>query len=271
MKQSTLELMCCPYCHSSLLLGVEHEGEIVDHGDLFCPPCERSYPIRNGVAHFVDAQELEGPNRRFARTYDRLAPIYSLFSKVVFFPFGGERKARQEILDRLDLKGGRVLEVAIGTGVNLPYLFESPDVGEVYGVDISTGQLSRCRSLANQRGWPVDLSIAMAEALPFKADTFDDVLHIGGINFFSGQKQAIHEMIRVARPGSKIVIADEAERLAKLVDRSPVSSSSYRGDGGIETRLIDLVPGTMAETRMEGIWKLHGRYHGYCLEFRKPG
>jgi hypothetical protein len=141
--------------------------------------------------------------------------------------------------------------------VNLPYLFESQSVGEVYGLDISAGQLVRCSNFVTKRGWSVDLFLGMAEALPFKAETFDSVYHIGGINFFSG-------------PGSKIVIADESERVAQLIARIPGFSCSYQGKKVDTSMPVHLVPDTMEETRVNGIWKAHGQYHGYCLEFRKP-
>jgi ubiquinone/menaquinone biosynthesis C-methylase UbiE len=163
------------------------------------------------------------------------------------------------------LKGGRTLEVSIGTGNNLSYLYEYPGVGEIIGMDISGGQLARCSKYISKHGWPVDLFLSMAEALPFKDESFDSVLHIGGINFFSDRKQAIDEMIRVSKPGTKIVIADETERLKKLVDRA-----SDRGDGTEKLSIIHLVPDTMEQIRMDGIWKAHGKHHGYCLEFRKP-
>ena len=247
----------------------DQDARIVDSGNLLCMLCERRYPIKNGIVHFIDPQELEGSNLRFARFYDRVAPAYSIFSKAALLPFGGERKARSEILHRLDLNQGRILEVSIGNGVNLPHLFELPDAGEVFGVDISIGLLRRCRSLLNRRGWLADLFLAMAEALPFREDAFDTVFHIGGINFFSGKKQAIDEMIRVARPGSKIVIADEAERFARRVAPS-VSPLTDGGDGPGGTSLINLVPSTMEDIEVDGIWRAHGKFHGYCLHFRKP-
>jgi ubiquinone/menaquinone biosynthesis C-methylase UbiE len=221
--------------------------------------------------HFIKAQELEGPNQHYERSYNRLAPFYTLFSKLAMLPFGGERKARGEILQHLDLNGGRTLEVSIGNGVNLPYLFESHQVGEVYGLDISAGMLKRCRKHTKRRGWEVDLFLAMAEGLPFKDETFDNVLHIGGINFFSDKGQAVKEMARVARPGGRVVIADEAERLAKGIDRSaseppiPLEEGAQPG-----TSILKLVPGSMQDVRLEGIWKVHGKHHGYCVLFTKP-
>jgi hypothetical protein len=62
-----------------------------------------------------------------------------------------EEKARREVTDRLEPQGGRVLEVSIGPGVNLPYLIGRPDISEVYGLDISIGQLRRCRSYQAQK------------------------------------------------------------------------------------------------------------------------
>jgi ubiquinone/menaquinone biosynthesis C-methylase UbiE len=270
MRRPTLELLCCPDCHAALSLRDERGDETIDVGDLFCPRCERSFSIRNGIAHFISPQEPERLDHRIARFYDWFSHVYALFTKAAFLPFGGERRARKEVLDRLELNGGRILEVSIGSGGNLPYLFESPRVGEVYGLDISAGQLVRCSGFVAKRGWSVDLFLGTAEALPFKSESFDNVFHIGGINFFSEKKKAIDEMIRVARPGSRIVIADESERIARLITRIPGFSRSFQGKKVDTSVPVDLVPGTMEETLVDGIWKAHGQYHGYCLEFRKP-
>ncbi|MGD8751540.1 MAG: methyltransferase domain-containing protein [Anaerolineales bacterium] len=267
MKQSTLELICCPFCKSTLSLNAKYGNGIITDGDVLCSVCNRSYSIRKGIVHFIDPQDLDGPNQHFERYYNRLAPIYSIFTKLAFLPFGGERKARQEILKHLGKGGGRTLEVSIGNGVNITSLYEVTNIGEIYGIDISIGQLNQCQRLINKRDWQVELFLAMAESLPFKKEMFDNILHIGGINFFSDKKRAIDEMIRVARPGGKVVIADEVERLAKRFNRS---FTSDQWDGDIEQTIYNLVPSSMQDIRMDGIWKAHGKHHGYCLEFSKP-
>ena len=161
--------------------------------------------------------------------------------------------------------------MSIGSGGNLPYLFESPNVGDVYGVDISVTQLTNCRKLVTSRQWPVDLFLGKAEELPFKSDSFDSVFHIGGINFFSDKKKAIDEMIRVARPGTRMLIADESEQVARNVARFLRLPRSSQGNVVDTSVPVHLVPETMKEIHVDGIWKMHGQYHGYCLEFRKPG
>ncbi len=271
MKRATLELLCCPTCRTELIVREESSNTNENEGELFCSHCGRSYIIKNGIVHFIDLQELEGLNRRFARFYNRWSHFETIIDRLSFLPMGGERKARAEILHRLDLNNGRVLEVSIGSGGNLPYLFESPGVGDVYGLDISLTQLTNCRRLVTSRGWPVDLFLGKAEELPFKSDSFDSVFHIGGINFFSEKKKAVDEMIRVARPGTRIVIADESEQVARNVARFLRLSRSTR-DTKVDTSVpVHLVPETMKEIHVEGIWKMHGQHHGYCLEFRKPG
>ena len=265
MNQSLLDLICCPVCHSTLSLSTETEGEY-----LQCSACERKYPIRDGIIHFIDPRELEGPNQKFARSYDRFAPFYTIFSKLAFLPFGGERKARREILENLDLNGKRILEVSIGNGVNLPYIYDSLKPSDVFGIDISIGMLSQCAKLKNKQGWQVEVFLATAEALPFRHGIFDNVLHIGGINFFSDRKKSIEEMVRVARPGGKIVIADEAERFAKQAKLTAGSPPQNHGNEAVDATIQSLVPDTMQDICMEGIWKMHGRHHGYCLAFTKP-
>lgn len=268
MKRSTLELVCCPACKSPLTLEKKNAAGLVGDGELRCSTCHRGYPIREGIVHFIQPQELEGSNQHFERYYNRLAPFYTLFSKLAMLPFGGERVARGEILQHLELNGGRTLEVSIGNGVNLPYLFESSQTGEVYGIDISAGMLKHCRKLTKRRGWGVDLFLGMAEELPFRDETFDNVLHIGGINFFSDKRKAVEEMARVARMSGRVVIADEVERLAKHIDPSGVIATPGEQAAPGAT-ILNLVPGTMAEVCREGIWKVHGKHHGYCVSFTK--
>lgn len=182
---------------------------------------------------------------------------------------GSERKAQMQMLERLEPKGGRRLEVSAGPGSNLPYLFEARQVSEVHGLDISLGQLRRCRSLVRRHGWPVELYLGMAEALPFADESSDSAPHFG-INLFSDKRRAIEEMIRVARPGTRIVISDETERVAKWYERIPGFSRRQGGQLAAMAAPVDLVPQGMQEVDVRLIWKAFGHEYGYVLEFRKP-
>jgi ubiquinone/menaquinone biosynthesis C-methylase UbiE len=267
LKYSSLDLLCCPSCHGKLSLREDQPGELVEKGTLLCPSCQRDFPIVRGVPKFIRMEELTGLNRRFARFYDYVSYIYFPFSRLAYWLLGGEEKNRRQVLDRLEPGGGRVLEVSIGPGVNLPYLICKPGVTEVFGLDISFGQLQRGIDYCRKRGWSVDLFLGMAEALPFRDASFDSVFHIGGINFFSDKQKAIREMIRVARPGTKIVIADETEKGARWYERFPFFRLLFQERRETVTAPLDLVPHKMEDPRVDLVW----RGMGYCLEFRKPG
>lgn len=115
------------------------------------------------------------------------------------------------MVDRLDLRPGhRVLEVSVGTGSNLPLMAAGVGAGgRLVGLDISRGMLGECRKKITRRGLSADLIEGEAAHLPFPDNAFDAVLHFGGINEFDDKKGAVEEMTRVAKPGAKIVIADE--------------------------------------------------------------
>jgi ubiquinone/menaquinone biosynthesis C-methylase UbiE len=266
MKRSALDLLICPACNGKLVLNAG-SGTCIDHGSLQCASCRVDYPIEQGIPQFIKTKTLSGLNRNFAHMYDWFSWGYRLFSKVAFAAIGmQEETGRREITDRLDPRGGKVLEVSIGPGVNLPYLVNRQDVGEVFGLDISFGQLLRCQAYSRRKGWDIDLFLGNGEQLPFEDETFDGVFHVGGINFFNNKKAAIDEMIRVARPGARILIADETEKGAQGYEKFiPGFKNSFGGKRNRIVAPVDLVPNEMLETRLFDVWK--GWL--YCLEFRK--
>jgi ubiquinone/menaquinone biosynthesis C-methylase UbiE len=244
------------------------DGNPIQTGTLICPRCKRIFPIENGIPQFIQPESLTGFNRRFSHLYDWFSWVYRAFSKIAFAYIGmDEEIGRREITDRLDPHGGRVLEVSIGPGVNLPYLVNRSDVGEVFGLDISIGQLQRCQRYVTQKGWGVDLFLGNGEQLPFRDESFEGVFHVGGINFFNDKKSAIDEMIRVAKPGARILIADETEKGARGYEKFiPGFKKSFDGKRQEILPPIDLIPANMVETRLLEAWK--GWL--YCIEFRKP-
>ena len=254
-----LDVLACPACQ--LPLAPQTQG-------LHCGRCQRTYPVVDGIPRFIEQEKLTGMNKRFSHLYDWFSWGYRLFSKVAFAFIGiAEEQARREVIDRLDPKGGCVLEVSIGPGVNLPYLVGRADVGTIYGLDISPGQLYRCREYIAHQGWDIQLHLGDAESLPYLDNTFDGVFHLGGINFFNDKKKAIDEMIRVAKPGARILICDENEKGAQAYERFlPGFKGTTGHDREAITAPVALVPPEMQELRLFDVWK----GWMYCIEFRKP-
>jgi len=267
MRAATLGLLACPTCRVPLAI----EGSFQDPistGKIRCSSCSQDYPVENGIPQFIQQPRLTGLNRRFSKTYDWFSWFYRAFSRIAFAYIGmDEGTARREITSRLEPGGGKVLEVSIGPGVNLPYLKEREDVGDIYGLDISPGQLLQCQGYSRKKGWEVELFLGNAEQLPFQDASFESVFHVGGINFFNDKKAAIIEMIRVSKAGARILICDETERGARAYERFLPSFKRAVGNRRETIQApIAMVPAEMLEAHVDEVWK----GWMYCLDFRKP-
>jgi len=106
---------------------------------------------------------------------------------------------------------GRVLEVAVGTGLNLPHY---PGAVEVAGVEFSSVMLEHARRRADELGRPVDLRVGDAQALPFPDASFDTVVCTFSLCAIPDDRQAVAEMVRVLRPGGLLLLADHVEASA---------------------------------------------------------
>ncbi|MEW6571705.1 MAG: methyltransferase domain-containing protein [Nitrospirota bacterium] len=276
MKYSSLDLLCCPHCRQPLSLESKKENGIIHEGTLRCTGCDQAYPVHTGIARFTTSSRLSGPNREFAKAYDRISHIYdSVLAKAYlsrhFWPSRGEEKARGEVIERLELADRRrVLETGIGTGDNIPHIFRRGQGIKVYGVDISGGMLRQCAKNLKKWGCDAELFLGNAEKLPFRDESFEAVFHVGGVNFFTDRRKAIEEMIRVARAGTRIVIVCETEK-AIIHNRVGIRLAFGRHLADLMStfrfqEMPELVPGTMREIHFEQIWECNG----YLLEFRKP-
>ena len=101
--------------------------------------------------------------------YDRVAPFYRVLSPLFLI----NPPARRRGVAALGLRpGDTVLEVAVGTGRNLPYLVDAVgSTGTVIGIDHSAGMLREAAKMVERRGWRnVELIEADATRPPLDRD-----------------------------------------------------------------------------------------------------
>jgi SAM-dependent methyltransferase len=229
-------------------------------------PSGRRFPITGGFVSFAEPQALGGMNAKLNRLYAQIANLYDDIQRL-YLPFRG-LKRRDYIaayLAPLDIRAGdKVLETSIGTGANFRLLRK--DIHR-FGLDLSRDMLSACRDNFGRWGYAAALVQGNAEALPYADASFDVVFHVGGINFFNDRAKAIAEMIRVAKPGSLLLIADETEKHVKGVyEAVPGERGYFRTRDGDVAAPVDLVPPAMQDIRLE----LLRDDSFYVLTFRKP-
>ena len=100
---------------------------------------------------------------------------------------------------------GATLEVAIGTGLNLPHY--PPDV-RLTGIDLSPEMLELARRRAAELQMTVELRLADAQDLPFPDAAFDSVVCTYGLCSVPDEVRTIAEMDRVLAPGGSLLLVD---------------------------------------------------------------
>jgi ubiquinone/menaquinone biosynthesis C-methylase UbiE len=114
---------------------------------------------------------------------------------------------------------GEVLEVAVGTGLNLPFY---PSAVTLTGLDLSQEMLKIAQTRAEQLDRAVTLRQGNAHALPFAGNSFDTVVCTFGLCAIPDLDAAVDEMVRVVRPGGQLVLVDHvasSSRVARGVQR----------------------------------------------------
>jgi len=100
---------------------------------------------------------------------------------------------------------GETLEVAIGTGLNLPHY--PADVG-LTGVEWSPAMLAVAERRAARLSRAARLQVGDARALPFANASFDTVVCTFALCGIPDERLALAEMARVLRAGGRLLLAD---------------------------------------------------------------
>lgn len=113
------------------------------------------------------------------------------------------KKHRKEQLASVD---GEILEIGVGTGLNLPYY--PPHVRKITTADPNPGMNKRLQRRIDETGIEVDKQIISSEALPFDEAVFDCVVSTITLCSISDVKQAMSELFRVLKPGGRILFLE---------------------------------------------------------------
>ncbi len=156
--------------------------------------------MANGTLSALDNTHVE-------EAYARWAPVYDLVFTAVMAP---GRRAAAAAASR---DGGRVLDVGVGTGLELP-MFSSAT--RIVGVDLSEPMLQRARQRAAREklGGVEGLLRMDAMRLAFPDAAFDCVVAPYVMTVVPDPKKTLDELFRVVKPGGEIVLVNHvgAER-----------------------------------------------------------
>ncbi len=113
---------------------------------------------------------------------------------------------------------GRVLEVGMGTGRNLPF-YDRQRVSFVVGVDPAMQMHRLAQRRSRQAGIAVELMGLSAEHLPATDASFDTVVCTYTLCSIPDPLQALHEMRRVLVPGGRLLFCEHGRAPDETVRR----------------------------------------------------
>jgi ubiquinone/menaquinone biosynthesis C-methylase UbiE len=145
-------------------------------------------------------------HEEIVQKYNRIAPIYDLFGILM------ESKARQRALEIAAIQNGeKILEVALGTGLNFVELMKRNPQGWVEGIDISMKMLERTRKRASKAGLEnYTLYLCDCRHLPFEDATFNVLMNQYMFDILPVEDfiPILLEYKRVLKDGGRIILVN---------------------------------------------------------------
>lgn len=147
--------------------------------------------------------------------YHHLVPAYQ-----ALWPAVSKRRIAENLAGMDIAPGTSILEVGVGTGLSLD---SYPTHADITGVDLSEAMLAEAEDRIASEGWAhIRVTPMNAESLTFDDDTFDLVTSFHTISVVSDPRAMMSEMVRVCRPGGRILLINHFRSdnplIARVVD-----------------------------------------------------
>ena len=173
----------------------------------------------------------------------KIERVYTSYAKVYDWVFGKVfQEGRQSVIKNLNAqRDEKILEVGVGTGLALPMY---PRHCQIVGIDFSEGMLDQAKQrTAEYRMDHVQLHRMDAGAMEFTDDSFDTVVAAYVVTAVPDYRKVVSEMIRVCRPGGRIIMLNHFSNDNKLIAAmekvlSPITKHlGWRTDLALDTVL----------------------------------
>lgn len=151
---------------------------------------------------------------KIRQRYNRIAPMYDMMDAMM-----EARMFKKERPALVQQASGKVLEVGVGTGKNLPHYNED---AEVYGIDFSPRMLAKAKRVAADLKKSFQLMEMDVQALAFADNSFDCVVTSCVFCSVPDPVKGLEEIHRVLKPGGQLIMLEhvrsEGPVKGKLMD-----------------------------------------------------
>lgn len=153
------------------------------------------------------------------------------------------RRQREKVVP---LAQGRVLEIGIGTGLNLEH-YDKAKIREIVGLDPALEMHRLAQKRMKRAGLTVELVGLSAERIPFEDATFDTVLVTYTLCSIPDPVAALKEMRRMLKPGARLIFCEHGLAPDESVRRWQERLTPLWSKIGGGCRLNRDIPGLLRE------------------------
>jgi demethylmenaquinone methyltransferase/2-methoxy-6-polyprenyl-1,4-benzoquinol methylase len=167
------------------------------------------------VVPFEDS-ELE-KKQQVAQMFDKIAGRYDFLNR--FLSAGIDVSWRKKAIKQLkSINPKNVLDVATGTGDVAILTYKMLKPSKIVGIDISEGMLELGRQKIDKQNLKnyIELKAGDSENIKFDDNSFDAVTVAFGVRNFENLEQGLKEILRVLKPGGKLVVLEFSKPKQKL-------------------------------------------------------
>lgn len=195
--------------------------------------------------------------RQVQRAYEFYAPVYDFIFDWIFAP-GRAAAVRQLAL----APGDSVLEVGIGTGLNLPLY---PPAVKLTGIDLSQEMLDKAVERVQTLAMPdITLKVMDATAMDFDDNEFDKAVATYTISAVPDPVAVLREIRRVVKPGGLLVLLNHFRSERRVIQTAedllaPVCTRlGWKSNLAMTPllRKVGLTPEVVVKVNMFNGWRL---------------
>ena len=190
--------------------------------------------------------------------------VYQNIAKVYDYTYGPTlHPGRIEAIEKMRIRPGtRVLEVGVGTGINLGMY---PRTAKITGIDLSSRMLEKANKRIAEKGLAnCDVLEMDATNMTFADNSYDVVYAPYVISVVPDPVAVAKEMYRVCRPGGRVVILNHFKSFNPLMSKIETAISPLTVHIGFTADLdlpkfldqADLVPVSIEKVNVPKIWTL---------------
>lgn len=130
----------------------------------------------------------------------------------------GQKPAMKQRAKIIPLAQGKVLEIGIGSGLNIPW-YDTARVDHLWGLDPSCEMWAIAQKNASSRQLDAEFIEAGAEDIPLDDNCADSVVMTYTLCSIPGPERALEEIRRVLKPGGRLIFCEHGEAPDESVRR----------------------------------------------------